>query len=149
MHDCVGAMLVRDGRVLLGLRSADAAWLAGAWDIFGGHIEAGESPEDALRRELREELGVRAGALHPLGELTGDAPEAWRLRVFALHDWAGQPLAQPAGGHDAVRWCTLEEARTRLLGAHPGFATLLEQALRPRHAASIDPNPHIHTGTPR
>ena len=54
-----------------------------------------------------------------------------------------------AGGHDAVRWCTLEEARTRLLGAHPGFATLLEQALRPRHAASIDPNPHIHTGTPR
>jgi len=131
LHDCVGGLLVRDGRVLLGLRAADADWLAGAWDIFGGHIEPGERAQDALRRELDEELGIRAGALRLLGELAGEAPEPWRLRVFAVRDWQGEPRNRQPREHAGVRWCTLDEARTRLAPAHPRFAPLLERALAP------------------
>ncbi|MFC3551422.1 NUDIX domain-containing protein [Lysobacter cavernae] len=58
VHDCVGALIVHDGKVLLGRRSADREWLPGAWDVFGGHVEAGESGPQALCRELDEELGI-------------------------------------------------------------------------------------------
>jgi 8-oxo-dGTP diphosphatase len=146
-HDCVGALLVRDGRVLLGLRAPDAAWLAGAWDVFGGHVEAGETGEAALRRELAEELAIRAGGLRALGELAGDAPEPWRLRMFAVHDWQGEPDPQADGSHVALRWCDLDEARARLSGAHPGFGPLLEAALAPG-AASMAADPDPDPGSP-
>ena len=59
LHDCVGALLVCDGRVLLGRRSEDRAWLPGAWDVIGGHVEAGESAEAALRRLGFSDFRVR------------------------------------------------------------------------------------------
>lgn len=129
MHDCVGGILVRDGRVLLGLRSADAAWLAGAWDIFGGHLEPGESAEQALVRELREELGVDAAGWRPVGEIAGERPERWRLRVFAVHAWDGEPANLQPREHAALRWCTLADAQALLAPAHEGFAELLHRAM--------------------
>ncbi len=54
----VGAFIVSDGRVLLGLRAHDRDFYPGVWDVFGGHVEVGESKEAALRRELDEELGI-------------------------------------------------------------------------------------------
>jgi 8-oxo-dGTP diphosphatase len=146
-HDCVGALLVRGGRVLLGLRAPDAAWLADAWDIFGGHVEAGETGEAAIRRELEEELGIRAGPVRALGELAGDAPEPWRLRVFAIHEWQGDPDVRVDGSHVAMQWCSLDEARARLAPAHPGFAPLLEAALAPG-AASMAAEPDPDPGSP-
>jgi len=53
------AVLVEDGKVLLSQRKA-GTHLAGAWELPGGKVEAGEDPREALRRELREELGVEA-----------------------------------------------------------------------------------------
>ncbi|MFB9234051.1 GNAT family N-acetyltransferase [Plantactinospora siamensis] len=68
---CVGA-LIRDPehRVYVHRRSPDRRLLPGTWDIVGGHVEAGESPEQALAREITEETG-------------------WRLRRIetALPDW--------------------------------------------------------------
>ncbi len=55
-----GAVVVRDGRVLLGRRAASRALAPGVWDVVGGHVERGESARRALRRELREELGIDA-----------------------------------------------------------------------------------------
>jgi 8-oxo-dGTP diphosphatase len=54
-----GVILHRDGRVLLQHRDdiPTIIW-PGAWAIFGGHVEAGESPEQAARREMQEELGL-------------------------------------------------------------------------------------------
>jgi mutator protein MutT len=51
------AVVTRRGRVLLARRANPPC--AGLWDLPGGFLEAGETPEQALRRELREELGVK------------------------------------------------------------------------------------------
>jgi 8-oxo-dGTP diphosphatase len=53
----VAAVIVRDGRVLLTQR-AEGSHLALHWEFPGGKVEAGESPPEALRREILEELGV-------------------------------------------------------------------------------------------
>jgi 8-oxo-dGTP diphosphatase len=53
------AVMVEGGRVLLTQRKA-GTHLAGAWEFPGGKVEPGEDPRDALRRELREELGIEA-----------------------------------------------------------------------------------------
>ena len=51
------AMLHRDGRWLMQLRDAIPTIVApGCWGLFGGHLDPGETPEQALRRELLEEI---------------------------------------------------------------------------------------------
>lgn len=58
------AMLEREGGWLLQLRDdIEGIVHPGTWGLFGGHLDAGESPEQAIRRELQEEIGWRAEAL--------------------------------------------------------------------------------------
>src|SRR5687768_13409870 len=56
--DCVGA-LIRDAgqRVYVHRRTLERRLFPGIWDIVGGHVEAGETPEEALAREVFEETG--------------------------------------------------------------------------------------------
>src|SRR4051812_16610711 len=62
--DCVGA-LIRDDqhRVYVQRRTEDRRLLPGIWDIVGGHLEAGETPEQALAREVEEETGWRVRSI--------------------------------------------------------------------------------------
>lgn len=55
----VAGVCIRDGRVLLTQRPS-GTHLAGTWEFPGGKLEAGEGPEEALVRELREEIGVES-----------------------------------------------------------------------------------------
>jgi len=66
MTTVVAGIMVRDGRILICRRRADQPHPL-KWEFPGGKVEAGESPEDALRRELREELGIEAA---PPSEMT-------------------------------------------------------------------------------
>ncbi|NUO75266.1 MAG: NUDIX domain-containing protein [Lysobacter sp.] len=128
-HECVGAFVVRDGRVLLGRRAATREFLAGAWDVFGGHVESGESELDALMRELDEEIGIRALRLQRLETIEGAQPVPWRLHLYVVSAWQGEPRNRQPEEHDALRWCERDEAVRYLGAAHPAFERLLDLAL--------------------
>lgn len=61
------AMLQRDGRWLMQLRDEIPTIVApGCWGLFGGHLDPGETPEQALRRELQEEISWQPQAVEPV-----------------------------------------------------------------------------------
>lgn len=65
--DAVAAIItVDEGRFLLQLRDdKPGIWYPGFWGCFGGGVEPGEDPVDAIRRELVEELGIEVGSVEP------------------------------------------------------------------------------------
>jgi 8-oxo-dGTP pyrophosphatase MutT (NUDIX family) len=77
-HATAAGVLVRDGRILLERRPADARVTPDTWDIPGGHVELGEDVEAALRREFREELGLLDLELGARLEFTSVEPPAGR-----------------------------------------------------------------------
>lgn len=102
----VTALMRKNGKILLGLRPVGET-LAGAWEFPGGKIEQGESPEEALKRELQEELGVEA----EVGELrlvhTHSYGERGVLLLFYdVNFWKGEPKTVY---HDDLRWVDAEE----------------------------------------
>jgi 8-oxo-dGTP diphosphatase len=100
----VGAALLDAGRLLAARRSAPPQ-LAGRWELPGGKVEPGETPEEALVREVREELGVEA---EPIARIPG----AWPLKPgYVLHVWTARLIAgepRPLEDHDELRWLTPE-----------------------------------------
>jgi len=92
------ALIDADGRVLLAQRPPGKS-LAGLWEFPGGKVEAGETPEAALIRELREELAIDtwASCLAPLTFASHSYPEFHLLMpLFACRRWQG--IAQPCEG---------------------------------------------------
>lgn len=96
----VAGALYDGGRLLAARRSAPPE-LAGRWELAGGKVEPGESPEQALVRELREELGVESEALERI-------PGEWPLRPgYVLQVWTARLVSgevRPLQDHDALRW---------------------------------------------
>lgn len=80
----------RESRFLLTSRPEGKVY-AGYWEFPGGKVEAGESVEQALARELREEIGIQIGAAHPWQVLVMDYPHARvRLNFCKVFDWTGE-----------------------------------------------------------
>jgi 8-oxo-dGTP diphosphatase len=97
------ALIDPDGRVLIAERPAGKA-MAGLWEFPGGKIEAGETPEQALIRELAEELAitVREPCLAPF-TFASHAYDKFHLLMplFLCRRWEGIPVPRE---HAAIKW---------------------------------------------
>ena len=95
----VGAAVIRRGR-LLATRRTRPAEARGLWELPGGKVEPGETPERALVRELKEELGCD---VRVVGSLEGEQPitGGYVLRVLLAEITSGEPVPHE---HDALRW---------------------------------------------
>jgi 8-oxo-dGTP diphosphatase len=96
-----GALFDGEGRVLIAQRPAGKA-LAGRWEFPGGKVDVGESEHAALRRELREELGVEVIAARPFMRLAhAYADRDVELSLWIVERFAGEPRSLDA---QALKW---------------------------------------------
>lgn len=98
----VAAVFERDGQVLACRRGANQTG-AGTWEFPGGKVEPGESPEAALAREVREELGVSI----EVGRLLDRTTTRVGAVLIDLATYAVRPIGQfptASSDHDALRW---------------------------------------------
>jgi 8-oxo-dGTP diphosphatase len=97
----VAVLLRHDGAVLLARRPRGKVY-AGYWEFPGGKVEPGEPVARALRREVREELGVEIARAHPWITRTFSYPHASvRLHFHRVFAWRGEPRALE---HEALAW---------------------------------------------
>ena len=101
------ALIVRDKEVLIGQRRPDQP-MASLWEFPGGKIEPGESPQQALARELTEELGIRAEVGPAVTRIRhhyrrGGAVD---LQFFTVREFSGEIDNQI---YQQVRWVKLED----------------------------------------
>ncbi len=106
----VAGFLKKEGRILVGQRPENHS-LAGLWEFPGGKIELGESPEEALARELSEELGIEA----EIGELKLSVTHSYNdvgivILFYEILYWKGEPKAKH---HLMLEWIYPEELRER------------------------------------
>jgi 8-oxo-dGTP diphosphatase len=95
------ALLEENGRVLLARRKP-GRHMGGRWELPGGKIEPGETPEDSLARELAEELGLEASVGEHLCSALFDGDGiSLELLVYRVHRTAGEPAALE---HEEIRW---------------------------------------------
>lgn len=126
VHQVVCGLLIHDGRVLLGHRSPQKRWYPNVWDFPGGHIEPGETAHEALRRELREELGITVTRGERWREIT--LPSV-RAQLWRVHAWEGEVCNLAPEEHDDLRWFTLSETQDLML-ADDFYPELLRELLR-------------------
>ena len=110
------AVLVRDGLVLLVHRHPMRQAYPDRWGFVGGHVESGESPDHAVRRECLEELGVHI--LDPLPIPMTVRDPALDMRGFLVTRWTGEPGNAAPGEHDDLRWFRPDDLADLKL-AHP------------------------------
>ena len=105
IHVVAGVLIDARGRVLLARRGQDSD-LAGLWEFPGGKREPGESSEQALIRELQEELGIDAEVGDALIEVPQEYPgKRLRLEVRAVPRWKGTPRGREG---QALTWVAPE-----------------------------------------
>ncbi len=105
MKTVAAAILVEDGKVLIAKRRSTDK-LAGKWEFPGGTLEEGETPEDCLRREMKEEFDIDVSVGDCLGESVYPYPHGVvRLLAFAAR-WRGGQMRMKA--HDEYRWVPLQ-----------------------------------------
>ena len=138
MREVVAAVIVRPQQVLLGLRAPERRLYPNVWDVFGGHVEPGESNEQALLRELHEELGILATEwryLNTFDEPQVDRYGAARYHFYLVTAWRGRPSNRQPDEHSEIAWFSFAAAQQLSL-ADPRYIELFQQLpalLQPTH----------------
>jgi 8-oxo-dGTP diphosphatase len=95
-----------DGYILLLKRSQDEPWEPGKWNLPGGHVDPGETPLAACKRETLEECAVQVKNVRLLQRMRLPARSLW---VYHSDDWTGTPSPQ-AGEVAGMRWVPVAKA---------------------------------------
>jgi 8-oxo-dGTP diphosphatase len=122
--EVVAAVIERDGKLLI-TRRREGTHLSGLWEFPGGKPEAGEASEDALRREILEELGTLVNVIERIETVDWQYPDKRVRLVFFRCAVEGEP--QPLEGQE-MAWIAPAE-----LGRYefpPADATLIERLSR-------------------
>ncbi|MFK7868152.1 MAG: 8-oxo-dGTP diphosphatase MutT [Roseobacter sp.] len=104
------ALIDVDGRILLAQRPEGKA-MAGLWEFPGGKVEAGETPEAALIRELHEELGIDTwqSCLAPLTFASHAYPDFHLLMpLFVCRKWEGTPVSKE---NQQLKWVRVTDLK--------------------------------------
>lgn len=106
IHVVAGVLRDTRGRILLARRT-EGRDLAGAWEFPGGKVESGESPMQALKRELHEELGIDIGVAEALISVPQRyANKSIVLDVYTIQSYTGKPKGREK---QALAWSPLEK----------------------------------------
>ena len=120
----VAGVIVRAGKVLAAHRPTSAS--GAGWEFPGGKVEPGETGEQALRRELLEELDLLLSTVRLLGSVEHDYPR-FRLLMDCYLCTPGRDAVPVAAEHDELRWVGREElAELDWLAADERVVDLLE-----------------------
>mgnify|MGYP005810049663 CR=1 FL=1 len=135
LHVVAAVIRGEDGTILLARRPAHLHQ-GGLWEFPGGKVEGSEAPRAALRRELEEELGIRAANASPLIQIFHRYPEREVfLEVFEVTHWRGDPYGREG---QMLRWVAPEA-----LDAHafPAANLPIVRAARLPRALLVTPEP--------
>ena len=108
VHVAAAAILDGQGRLLVSQRPPHVHQ-GGLWEFPGGKLEPCETVVNALRRELREELGITVHAARPLIRIVHDYPDkAVLLDVWRVDDFSGKPAGCEG---QAIEWVAVDDLR--------------------------------------
>ena len=137
------ALLDASGRVLLASRPPGKAF-AGTFEFPGGKVEVGEAPEEALARELEEELALRVSpeafapltfASHKYAAEEAEGRPAFHLLMplFTCTQWEGEPRGVEG---QELRWVTPADLESGAIPMPPADGPLLAPVLRAMRSAA-------------
>ena len=101
MIDVTAAIIKREGNILIAKRSSNSS-LPNKWEFPGGKVDAGETPEECLARELYEEFGIIVAVGNFLGESVYKY-EHKTVRLMAFQVYTDADITT-MNAHDDVRW---------------------------------------------
>lgn len=125
----VGSVVLhRDGARFLAAQRNYPAALSGRWELPGGKSEPGETPQQTLRRELKEELGISVDVVRRLNGTVNVPNSNLRLQVWVVKHTGGTPRL--IEGHSQIKWLTKAELwSVNWLDSNRGFVRQIPQFL--------------------
>jgi 8-oxo-dGTP pyrophosphatase MutT (NUDIX family) len=128
----VGALFIRsDGKVLLGLRAPSKKVWPGYWDTIGGHVEDGESLDEALIREVQEEVDVTPTQFQLIATVRERQPEIYGdalHHVYAVTAWQSGEPSNICDEHTELKWFSVGEMRELKNIVDPDYVSFAEPA---------------------
>ncbi|MCW5737897.1 MAG: NUDIX domain-containing protein [Enhydrobacter sp.] len=125
----VAFVIERDGKILMMRRSLTKDHAPGAWETGSGRLESGESLEEAVYREVREETGLQVEIVQPVATFRflrgSEGEEAVGVTFWCRHR---EGEVMPSDEHDRLFWASPAEAKA-LVGT-PGEVAIIERIAR-------------------